>query len=90
MIHYKEDAVMYLYHKALSDKSKANASLELLLEQPAGIGDHSTDDLYKELDNALDILVDSEDRLDILNSKYRDIIDKRNRTNLRGGGPAPF
>ena len=33
-----------------------------------GIGDHSTGELYKELDTALDQLVDAEDRLDIIRS----------------------
>jgi len=89
MQQYKEDAVMYMYHKALSDKSKSSASLKLLLDRPAGIGDHSTDDLYSELDNALDILVDAEDRLDILVSRYSDIIDRGNRNILKGGGVEP-
>lgn len=84
MSQYKDDAVMYLYHKALADKSKSTASLELMLDHPAGIGDHSTDDLYAELDKALDILVDAEDRLDILDTKYSQIIDRHNRRNLRG------
>ena len=86
---YKEDAVMYLYHKALSDRSKSEASLELLLENAVGIGDHTTADLYQELDKALDILVDSVDRLDILESKYGEVIDRRHRAS-RGSGTAPF
>ena len=90
MVNYRNDAIMYLYHKALSDKSKATASLELMLEQPAGIGDHSTDDLYAELDKALNILVDAEDRLDILDSKYSEVIDKQNRTRLRPSVDPPF
>ena len=88
MINYRNDAVMYLYYRAMSDKSKANASLELLLDQPVGIGDHTTDDLYGELDKALDILVDAEDRLEILTGKYGDIVDKNNR--YRPEGNAPF
>ena len=86
MLNYRNDAVMYLYYRAMSDKAKSNASLELLLDEPAGIGDHSTDDLYKELDNALDIMVDAEDRLGILRSKYGEIIDRHNKL---GGGPSP-
>jgi len=63
---YKSHALEYMKNKALTDKSKAMASLDLLLYNAAGIGDHSTGDLYKSLDEALDILVDAEDRLDVL------------------------
>ena len=44
-------------------------SLSLLLENGAGIGDHSTGDFHKNLDEALDMLVDAEDRLETL-GKY--------------------
>jgi len=63
---YKEYALSYLRKKAESDKAAAQASFKLLLDNPVGIGDHSTDDLYKELDAALDKLVDAEDRLHVL------------------------
>lgn len=62
----KQNAFSYMTQKALTDKSKALTSFELLLEHPAGIGDHSTGDFYKNLDEALDTLVDAEDRLEIL------------------------
>ena len=65
---YKNHAFDYMKNKALADRSKAMASLELLMDHAVGIGDHSTGDLYKELDTALDTLVDAEDRLDILGS----------------------
>ena len=68
---YREQAIDYLLQKALAERSKAKMSLKMLLDHPAGIGDHSTDDLYKNLDEALDMLVDAEDRLDIL-AKYED------------------
>jgi hypothetical protein len=66
----KNLAVSYLWHKAVSDKEKARLSLELLLDNGVGIGDHSTDDYHKNLDEALDLLVDAEDRLDILERDY--------------------
>jgi hypothetical protein len=43
--------------------------LLILLDHPAGIGDHSTGDLRNNLDEALALLVDANDRLDIL-KKY--------------------
>lgn len=69
---YKLFALGYLLNKAKADKNAALASLQLLLDHPVGIGDHSTDDLYKELDNALDKLVDAEDRLATLQTHFGD------------------
>jgi hypothetical protein len=68
--HAKELGISYLWHKAISDKEKARLSLELLLENGVGIGDHSTGDFYKNLDEALDLLVDSNDRLGMLETCY--------------------
>tara|TARA_R110000851_G_scaffold287573_1_gene441608 strand:+ start:312 stop:539 length:228 start_codon:yes stop_codon:yes gene_type:complete len=67
---YKTKAVEYLYNKAKTDMSKAELSLNLLLNNGVGIGDHSTGDFYKNLDEALDILVDAKDRLEILEERY--------------------
>ena len=63
---YKENAIDYLYNKASSDRDKALASLSILLDHPAGIGDHSTEDLYNNLDEALSNLADAEDILEVL------------------------
>jgi len=67
---YKNKAVRYLWSKAETDKSKAELSLDLLLDNGVGIGDHSTGDFYSNLDEALDMLVDSKDRLEVLNEYY--------------------
>ena len=67
---YKNNAIEYLWRKALADQSKARASLEILLDHPAGIGDHSTGDLYNNLDEALSCLSDAEDRLETLQRYY--------------------
>lgn len=52
-----------LYTSAIADKAKALLSLELLEQNPAGIGDHSTEDFYKNAEEALAMLVDADDRL---------------------------
>ena len=70
MSSYKENAIDYLYNKAFSDRDKALASLLILLDHPAGIGDHSTGDLYENLDEALSALADAEDRLEVLEQYY--------------------
>lgn len=63
---YRNNAIEYLWRKALADQSKARASLDILLDHPAGIGDHSTGDLYDNLDEALSCLSDAEDRIGTL------------------------
>jgi|TARA_R110000803_G_scaffold62006_2_gene122156 hypothetical protein len=48
---------------AEADKAKALLTLELLENHPAGIGDHSTKDFYSNAEEALQMLVDADDRL---------------------------
>ena len=66
----KELALGYLRQKAFSDRDKALMSLKLLTENAVGIGDHTTEDFYKNLDQALDLLVDAEDRIEVLGKYY--------------------
>ena len=66
----KTHMLQYLRSKAESDKSKAFGSLELLLNKGVGIGDHSTEDYYSNLDEALGTLVDAEDRLIVLDEHF--------------------
>jgi len=51
---------------AEADKAKAMLTLNLLSENPAGIGDHSTEDFYNNAEDALKMLIDADDRLDAL------------------------
>jgi hypothetical protein len=52
---------------AIADKSKALLTLELLENHPAGIGDHSTEDFYRNAEEALTALADADDRLEAIN-----------------------
>jgi len=54
---------------AEADKAKALLTLELLEKHPAGIGDHSTGDFYENAESALQMLVDTNDRLETI-EKY--------------------
>ena len=56
---------------AEADKAKALLTLNLLENHPAGIGDHSTDDFYKNAEEALAMLIDADDRLEAI-EKYLD------------------
>ena len=58
-----------LYTSAIADKAKAQLTLDLLENHPAGIGDHSTEDFYKNAEEALVMLVDADDRLEAID-KY--------------------
>ena len=54
---------------AQAEKDKALLSLELLGNNAVGIGDHSTEDFYKNAEEALVMLVDADDKLATL-EKY--------------------
>lgn len=59
-----------LKKSAEADKAKALLSLELLSNNAVGIGDHSTGDFYKNAEEALQLLVDAEDKLEVLNKYF--------------------
>ena len=58
-----------LKSSAQADKDKALLSLDLLGNKAVGIGDHSTEDFYKNAEEALISLVDADDKLEAL-KKY--------------------
>ena len=60
-----------LRSSAEADRAKALLTLDLLENNPAGIGDHSTEDFYKNAEEALIMLVDADDRLKAI-EKYLD------------------
>jgi hypothetical protein len=55
---------------AESDKAKALLSLDLLGSKGVGIGDHSTGDFFKNAEEALQMLVDSDDKLEAIKKYY--------------------
>ena len=69
----KNYATSYMYHKAIADQERAKLSIELLTNNAAGIGDHSTGDFHQNLDESLDLLVDALDRLEVLNDLYPEL-----------------
>ena len=58
-----------LRKSAEADKAKALLTLNLLENHQAGIGDHSTEDFYKNAEEALAVLADADDRLEAID-KY--------------------
>jgi len=66
---FKLQLAVMLIKTAEADKAKALITLELLSTHPAGIGDHSTDDFYKNAEEAVAMLADADDRLEAI-QKY--------------------
>ena len=64
--------VNMLRKSAEADKAKALLSLELLDRKAVGIGDHSTEDFYKNAEDALKMLVDADDRLEALDKYFNE------------------
>jgi len=73
----KEQLYKLLETKALSEREEAITTLKLMGEYPAGIGDHSTDDFYKNVEEALQKLVDADDKLDTLKKYKSDLFSTR-------------
>ena len=59
-----------LQASAEADKTKALLTLELLENNAVGIGDHSTEDFYKNAEEALSKLCDAEDRLQTIDNYF--------------------
>ena len=59
-----------LKSSAEADVAKAKLTLDLLSDHAVGIGDHSTEDFYKNAEEALSLLADANDRLENL-EKYK-------------------
>ena len=61
-----------LKSSAHADLDKAKLTLDLLSNHAVGIGDHSTDDYYKNAEQALQMLVDADDRIKTLNKYFNE------------------
>jgi len=70
---YRDDALDALRNSAETDRHKALASLKIMLNHPAGIGDHSTSDLHKDLESALRLLDDADSRLETLRKYWEEL-----------------
>jgi hypothetical protein len=60
-----------LRQEAEAQKAKALLSLELLSNNAVGIGDHSTGDFYKNAEEALQMLVDADDKLEAIEKYFK-------------------
>ena len=62
--------ITMLRKSAEADRAKALLSLDLLDKRAVGIGDHSTEDFYKNAEEALVKLVDADDRIGALQTYF--------------------
>ena len=62
--------VKALRAQAVAEREKALMSLELLTEHAVGIGDHTSNDFFKDAQEALQRLVDADDHLETLNRYF--------------------
>ena len=60
-----------LMASAVAEKAKALLSLNLLSNHSVGIGDHSTKDFYNNAEEALQMLVDAEDKIETLEKHFK-------------------
>jgi hypothetical protein len=66
MANVTRQLITMLELEAQAQRAKALLTLELLSNHAAGIGDHSTGDFYKNAEEALQMLVDADDKLEAL------------------------
>jgi hypothetical protein len=67
----KEQTVKMLQTHMEAQKAKGMLSLELLMSNPVGIGDHSTTDFYNNAVEALKMIAEADDCIDTLR-RYTD------------------
>jgi len=60
-----------LYAKAIADKEKALMALDLLENQAVGIGDHTANDFFQDAEQALELLIDAKDKIEMLEQHFK-------------------
>tara|TARA_R110002020_G_scaffold195451_2_gene396430 strand:- start:1624 stop:1854 length:231 start_codon:yes stop_codon:yes gene_type:complete len=67
---HKQNMYEMLLSHVQAKKTKALLTLDLLCDNPAGIGDHSTDDFYNNAIDAIEKLTDAHDQLMTIKSYF--------------------
>tara|TARA_R110002050_G_scaffold83411_4_gene178361 strand:- start:358 stop:567 length:210 start_codon:yes stop_codon:yes gene_type:complete len=66
----KSKIIEALRAQAMADKAKAQMALDLLENQAVGIGDHTANDFFKDANEALELLIEADDKLETLTKYY--------------------
>lgn len=69
----KSRVITMLQKQFEAQREKALLTLELLTENPAGIGDHSTADFYNNAEEAIIALAEADDVLETLSRYFKEI-----------------
>ena len=69
----KSRVITMLQKQFEAQREKALLTLELLTENPAGIGDHSTVDFYNNAEEAIKALAEADDVLETLSRYFKEI-----------------
>lgn len=66
----KSRVISALRAQAIADKEKALMALDLLENQAVGIGDHTAKDFMEDATEALNLLAEAEDRLEMIKTHF--------------------
>ena len=69
MIHMREQILRALIAHAQGDIAKHKANVEVYLEHPAGVGEHT--DILESIEKELDTIAKYQDQIDIINKYFR-------------------
>tara|TARA_R110001599_G_scaffold182154_4_gene375138 strand:+ start:858 stop:1100 length:243 start_codon:yes stop_codon:yes gene_type:complete len=67
---YKNNLYEMLISDSMAKAKKAVLSLDLLTNSAVGIGDHSTDDFYNNVKDAIKSLTDAEDEIETIDNYF--------------------
>jgi hypothetical protein len=70
----KSRVISALRAQAIADKEKALMALDLLENQAVGIGDHTSKDFMEDATEALNLLAEAEDRLEMIKTHFNTAI----------------
>ena len=71
MVILVKELLQIMMHDALAKRSQAILTLDLMTENPVGIGDHSTDDFYNNAIEAIKNLADANDELETIHKYFK-------------------
>jgi len=74
MLHMREQLIRALLAHAQGDIAKHKANVEIYLEHPAGIGEHSN--IVEAIEQELNEIAKYQDQIDIINKYFRAPSDK--------------
>ena len=69
MLHMREQLIGALLAHAKGDIAKHKANVEVYLEHPAGIGEHSN--IVEAIEQEIDMIAKYQDQIDVINKYFR-------------------